>query len=230
VVQRRSDGKRQRWQSRADFWVRLGDGARGGLKENVKFRVIISGRSAEPEAGELPTDRHTFFLTPIHVLISITLLLSPVRFLCSTPVRCRATHFAELPGVWPWGKGMLLAAWVAAATAASAQVVAWDFAGRAGSEFSVSATTLHGRLNPVAITRGAGVTATPYADSFAASVWDTGSITLAAAHTANEYFAFTVSPIAGYAVSFSTLNATFGRTAVGAPNQFQWQYSLDGFA
>jgi hypothetical protein len=38
-----------------------------------------------------------------------------------------------------------------------------------------------------------------------------------------------VSTLAGSTVSFSTIDATFARTT-GAPNQFQWQYSLDGFS
>jgi hypothetical protein len=129
-----------------------------------------------------------------------------------------------------WQAGAVLAVALGLAPWGEAQIVAWDFNGSLGNETSSNANTLHARLNPVTITRGAGLGATPLADSFAAVGWSTTSTTLAAAQTANEYFAFTVSPIAGYAVSFSTLNATFGRTAVGAPNQFQWQYSLDGFA
>lgn len=45
----------------------------------------------------------------------------------------------------------------------------------------------------------------------------------------NEYFQFTIQPKPLYQGLLSTLDVNFRRSATG-PNNFQWQYSLDGFA
>ena len=125
--------------------------------------------------------------------------------------------------------GLFLGGCLLAAATGRAQIVAWQLSSAAGSEVSVGATALQAGLNPATLTRGAGILATPVAGSYAANGWSTGSTTLAAAQAANEFFAFTVSAQSGYSVSLSTLLFSFGRTT-GAPNNFQWQYSLDGFA
>jgi hypothetical protein len=70
---------------------------------------------------------------------------------------------------------------MAGVVSARAQIVAWDFNGRGGNETSVSATTLQAQLNPVSITRGAGLVTATLAGSFAANGWDTANTTLAAA-------------------------------------------------
>jgi hypothetical protein len=134
-----------------------------------------------------------------------------------------------LPARRSWRAALLLAALAVGGGGLQAQIVAWDFNGKAGNESSVSATTLQPQLNPVSITRGSGLVAMSLADSFAAGGWDTANTTLAAAQAGNQYLAFSVSSQSGSTVSYSTIDANFARTA-GAPNQFQWQYSLDGFA
>jgi len=107
------------------------------------------------------------------------------------------------------------------------QILAWDFNGGAGNEVSVASTTTNSGISSSSIVRGAGVTATSLANAFSANGWDNAS--LATAITDNAYFEFTVKALTGNSVSLSTLDANFRRSGTG-PIDFQWQYSLDGFA
>lgn len=153
----------------------------------------------------------------------------PTEQIRRSPGRAIEGPTLKRPSSSRWQMGLVIGTLVGAMPWAGAQIIAWDFNGNAGSETSVAATTQSANLQTVRMTRGAGVAATTLAGSFAANEWDTGNTTLAAAQAANEYFAFTVSPMSGFAASLTTLDANFARTT-GAPNQFQWQYSLDGFA
>ncbi len=108
------------------------------------------------------------------------------------------------------------------------QLSAWDFAGNTGSEATVAATTLNANLNASSITRGAGINASTLGDTYASTNFTVGG-TLADAITNADYLQFTLNPKLGYQASLSTLDANFRRSGTG-PNNFQWQYSLDGFA
>ncbi len=108
------------------------------------------------------------------------------------------------------------------------QLSAWDFAGNTGSEATVAATTLNANLNATSITRGAGINSSTLGDTYASTNFTVGG-TLADAITNADYLQFTFNPKPGYQASLSTLDANFRRSGTG-PNNFQWQYSLDGFA
>jgi len=111
---------------------------------------------------------------------------------------------------------------------AYSQVAAWDFNGNLGNETTVAATTLDANLLSTSISRGAGINATNVNNTFAANNF-TVSGTFADAVTNGKYFQFTIQPKPLYQALLSTLDANFRRSATG-PNNFQWQYSLDGFA
>jgi hypothetical protein len=108
-------------------------------------------------------------------------------------------------------------------------VLAWELNAATGSETSVNSTTTATGVNTSALTRGTGLTATALANSFnSANFTVSGSSTDAIAN--NKYVQFTVNATSGKTVSLSTLDANFRRSSATAPNTFQWQYSLDGFA
>lgn len=109
-----------------------------------------------------------------------------------------------------------------------APLLAWDFAGGAGNEASVAATSVDANLNSSNVTRGAGINAASLPNGFSSTNY-TASGTLSNAVTNNQYFQFTLNPKAGYQASLSTLDANLRRSSTG-PNAYQWKYSLDGFA
>lgn len=111
---------------------------------------------------------------------------------------------------------------------AYSQVVAWDFNGKAGNETTVAATTLDANLLSTSISRGAGINATTVSNTFAANNFTVFG-TFADAVTNGQYFQFTIQPKPLYQALLSTLDVNFRRSTTG-PNNFQWQYSLDGFA
>lgn len=83
--------------------------------------------------------------------------------------------------------------------------------------------------NPVgalfsAITRGPGVVASAGIDSINSSGWTTG-----AAIDVNDYYEFTITPSANFALDVTELAFTFRRSATG-PRSFEVRNSLDGFA
>lgn len=110
---------------------------------------------------------------------------------------------------------------------AYSQVAAWEFNGNAGNEATVAATTLDANLLSTIISRGAGINATNIGSTFAANDF-TLSGTFADAVTNGDYFQFTIQPKPLYQALLSTLDVNFRRSTTG-PNNFQWQYSLDGF-
>ncbi len=107
------------------------------------------------------------------------------------------------------------------------QILSWNLNGAAGNEVSIAATGKDASLNSSSVTRGPGVTATALANAFSGSGWNVTSESDAV--TNNKYFQFTVNAASGFQVSLSTLDVFFRRSGTG-PTNFQWKYSLDGFA
>jgi uncharacterized protein YjdB len=115
------------------------------------------------------------------------------------------------------------------------QILAWDYNGLDGSQTTVNSTTTNANLNFSTISRGSGLSipaagGNRFPGTFDAIGYSTGANSLSSAITAQQYFQFTISAKAGYGFSLSTLDANFLRSSVNAPSNFQWQYSLDGFA
>ena len=107
---------------------------------------------------------------------------------------------------------------------AGAQVLAWDFNGKAGDETGVFSTTTNEGLQISEISRG-NVTSTSLANSFNAKSWST-SVAINAAINTGNYYEFTIKIRPGYKFSLASLTASFRRSANG-PRNFQWRYSLD---
>jgi len=109
-----------------------------------------------------------------------------------------------------------------------AQIVAWDFNGNVGNEVSVPSTTTNANLVLSSVTRGSGIQpGNPAITNTFGSESFTDGGDRANAIVNNEYLAFTVTTSPGYFTKFTTLDANFRRSATG-PNNFEWQYSLDG--
>ena len=73
------------------------------------------------------------------------------------------------------------------------QIAAWDFAGNAGSEVTVVATTLNSNLNSTSISRGPRITSTAVGNTYAANGFNVGG-TLANAIASGDFFQFTIKP------------------------------------
>jgi len=114
--------------------------------------------------------------------------------------------------------------------AAPVSIVALDTNGLLGSEVTVNATTNNANLNVVTLSRGAGVSIPPIppANTFVEDSFLPGGLKVNAI-ALGEYFQFQISPKATYKVSLSTLDFNIRRSATG-PQNYQWQYSFDGFA
>lgn len=95
---------------------------------------------------------------------------------------------------------------------------------------SATATTVADGIAATFLTRGPGVSGTNLAQGFSTTNWATTTASYANAVTTGQYlqFGFTVS--ASSTASLSQLDVTLRRSAVNAPMNYTWQYSLDGFA
>lgn len=80
------------------------------------------------------------------------------------------------------------------------------------------------------LSRGAGITAAGLGNGFSADHWDTAAGSAASAATNNEYFQFGFSVNPGNIASLSQMTFSMRRSAVAAPQNFELQASLDGFA
>lgn len=111
---------------------------------------------------------------------------------------------------------------------ATGQLIGWDFAGFAGNEESVVATTLDPFLQPSIIIRGDGINPSSLVNSFNSSGFTAGG-TFDDAVENDEFIEFSIGALPGYTVSLSILDTRFRRSGTG-PDRFLWQYSLDNFA
>jgi hypothetical protein len=112
----------------------------------------------------------------------------------------------------------------------NAQIAAWDFTG-AAAPATFAATTFNANLVVAAgannITRGPGAAASAGANSFRTVGFQNNGI----ATTNTDYFQITLTAVAGYTVSLSTIDARMAGTATyaAAPGvSQQFAYSLDG--
>jgi len=113
--------------------------------------------------------------------------------------------------------------------AVQSQIAAWNLNTNAGNEVSLPSTTPNAQLKTAVLSRGAGVTASTLNNGFTSVGWNNPTQDKAGAISGNKYYQFTISAASGFQVSLSTLDLTIRRSGTG-PTNFQWQYSLDGFA
>ncbi len=120
-----------------------------------------------------------------------------------------------------------------AASAANAAVVAgWSFTGLTGYGASPqAATSFDANVTVGGLTRGSGIGTTPTA---AGNAWGgtmgAARIDAATAISNSQFATFTVTAAAGYAVSFSQIDAYNVRRSSTGPANGQWQYSVDSSA
>jgi len=95
---------------------------------------------------------------------------------------------------------------------------------------TVAPTTVAPGLVATDLTRGSGVVAKNLTRGFSSNDWATTTASRQNAIDTNEYyqFGFTVAP--GATVSLQQLDVALRRSAIAAPMNYEWQYSLDGFA
>mgnify|MGYP006893320077 FL=1 len=120
-----------------------------------------------------------------------------------------------------------------AASASNAAVVAgWSFTGLTGYGASpLTATSSDANVTVGGLTRGSGMGT---ASTAAANAWGgsmgAARVDAAAAITASQFATFTVTAAAGYAVSFSQIDAYNVRRSGTGPANGQWQYSVGSSA
>ncbi len=105
-------------------------------------------------------------------------------------------------------------------------IVAWQLNGKAGDETSVNAGTIDTNLNSTTLIRGSGLRISAFGNAFSSTNY-TASGTKAGEFTANKFISFTLNAKTGYKVSLSTLDVRLRRSSNG-PNNYRWQYALDG--
>lgn len=92
------------------------------------------------------------------------------------------------------------------------------------------ATTVAAGLSATALTRGSGLTATNLTAGFSSNNWATTTASRQNAIDTNQYYQFGFTVVPGGSVSLEQLEVALRRSALNAPMNYEWQYSLDGFA
>lgn len=87
------------------------------------------------------------------------------------------------------------------------------------------------------LTRGPGIAASGLTSGFAANRWNNSASAYtpstpsrANAISRGDYYQFTITVQSNLTASFATLDTSLRRSALNAALNFEWQYSLDGFA
>lgn len=111
-------------------------------------------------------------------------------------------------------------------------LLAWDLSASKTNDISKSSTATQGGINTSMLARGAGLAYSNINYGFGSKrlLQDASVLpsTKAAAVQNDEYFEFTASAKAGYALSLSTLDFMSRRSSSAAPKTYRWKYSLDG--
>ncbi len=94
----------------------------------------------------------------------------------------------------------------------------------------VSPTTVAAGLSPTDLIRGAGIGATNLTAGFSSNNWAGAGASRQNAIDTNQYYQFGFTVIPGGSVSLSQLEVGLRRSAIAGPMNYEWQYSLDGFA
>ena len=92
------------------------------------------------------------------------------------------------------------------------------------------ATTVAAGLSATDLTRGAGITATNLTAGFSSNNWATTAASRQNAIDTDQYYQFGFTVVPGGSVSLEQLEVALRRSAVAAPMNYEWQYSLDAFA
>lgn len=100
------------------------------------------------------------------------------------------------------------------ASTSSAQITTYSFTGAAGNQASTAASGVASGLQSGAtVTRGIGITAQTQPNSMNSSGWTTSS-----SPNTNDYYTFTITPSAGFQVSFTNLQINVQRSSGSGSN------------
>jgi hypothetical protein len=120
---------------------------------------------------------------------------------------------------------------------APAVIVEWNFSDLGATTTNLAPTTAAEGLDVAFLSRGPGLRAVGLGNGFGADRWNNANSTYepstpsrANAITRGDYFEFAVTVEAGKSLSLATIEASLRRSALNAALNFEWQYSLDGFA
>ena len=117
-------------------------------------------------------------------------------------------------------------------------LLAWDFSAISTSSpvASLPPTTVAAGITASDLGRGPGIAASGLTQGFAANRWNNPNSAFspstpnrANAISRGDYYQFSVTVPSGSAISLTALDAALRRSALNAPLNFEWQYSLDGF-
>ena len=117
------------------------------------------------------------------------------------------------------------------ASAPAAVVLDYDLSGLPNEVIpSVTASSVAAGITATELTRGPGLGPRNLTRGFSSNDWATTTASRQNAIDTDQYyqFGFTVQP--GGSVSLDQLEVALRRSAVAAPMNYEWQYSLDGFA
>ncbi len=94
---------------------------------------------------------------------------------------------------------------------------------------SAAATTVAAGITATDLTRGSGVVAANLTSGFSSNDWATTAASRQNAIDTDEFYQFGFTVIPGGSVSLEQLEVALRRSAIAAPMNYEWQYSLDGF-
>lgn len=95
---------------------------------------------------------------------------------------------------------------------------------------TVAPTTVAGGLTASDLSRGSGITATNLTAGFSSNNWAAATASRQNAIDTNQYYQFGFTVVPGGSVSLEQLEVGLRRSALAAPMNYEWQYSLDAFA
>jgi hypothetical protein len=116
------------------------------------------------------------------------------------------------------------------AAASAATIAGWEMTGvSVYGPSPFAATTSDATVVVGGLTRGSGVTTsgTAAANAWGGNGWN-GAANVNDSIAAGDFITFTVTPIAGYELSLSSIDPYNIRRSGTGPTTGQWQYSLDG--
>jgi hypothetical protein len=120
---------------------------------------------------------------------------------------------------------------------APAVIVEWNFSDLGATTTNLAPTTVVEGLDVAFLSRGPGLRAVGLGNGFGADRWNNAASSYspstpsrANAISRGDYFEFAVTVESGKSLSLAGLDASLRRSALNAALNFEWQYSLNGFA
>ncbi|TVR53526.1 MAG: hypothetical protein EA425_03275 [Puniceicoccaceae bacterium] len=116
-------------------------------------------------------------------------------------------------------------------------ILSYDLSAQPSQETSVAASTVAEGLSATDLVRGPGPNPAGLVRGFSANQWTNNEdhdplleSTRENAILQGDYFEFGFSVLEGFSASLDTLDVSLRRSGLGAPEQYEWQFSFDSFA